>query len=277
MKRVLEEILRLDPEQDHQRIVFLSGCYEFPWDSSRALELALFRTFAVPSIPELLAHTGEFERRTAKRYDDTDLILSEIVEHGYDSERGRAALRRMNHLHGRFAIANEDYLYVLSTFIFEPIRWNRRFGWRLLTEHERLATFHFWREVGRRMNIKAIPADINTYEAFNVSYERERFGYSEAGRRVADATMGLFRRMMLPAPLRPLGLQAIYSILDEPLLDAFRYPHPPAAMRRMVEGVLRQRRRVLRFMPRRRHPVLRTRLKRPTYPHGYRIEELGPE
>ena len=41
---------------------------------------------------------------------------------GYDSERGKRALRRLNHLHGRFAIANEDFLNVLSTFIFEPIR-----------------------------------------------------------------------------------------------------------------------------------------------------------
>jgi len=39
----------------------------------------------------------------------------------------------MNQLHGRFDIANEDFLYVLSTFIFEPIRWNTRFGWRPAT------------------------------------------------------------------------------------------------------------------------------------------------
>jgi hypothetical protein len=42
----------------------------------------------------------------------------------------------MNALHGRFRIANEDFLYVLSTFVFEPIRWNQRFGWRRMTEFE---------------------------------------------------------------------------------------------------------------------------------------------
>jgi len=30
----------------------------------------------------------------------------------------------------RFQISNEDFLYVLSTFVFESIRWNARFGWR---------------------------------------------------------------------------------------------------------------------------------------------------
>ena len=64
----------------------------------------------------------------------------------------------MNRLHGRFEIANDDFLYVLSTFVFEPIRWNERFGWRRYVEQERLGTFHYWREVGRRMAIKDIPA-----------------------------------------------------------------------------------------------------------------------
>ena len=157
----LQEIRGLDPVVDHARIVYLDTCFEFPWDTTRALELALFRTFAVPSVAALLDSTGEFERAPQKRYDDTDLILSTIVEAGYDSEDGKRAIRRMNRIHGRFEITNEDFLYVLSSFVFEPIRWNARFGWRPLIEAEKLATFEFWREVGRRMAIEDIPA---TYE-----------------------------------------------------------------------------------------------------------------
>jgi hypothetical protein len=44
----------------------------------------------------------------------------------------------MNAIHSRLRIRNEDYLYALSTFVFEPIRWNSRFGWRQMTEIERL-------------------------------------------------------------------------------------------------------------------------------------------
>ena len=131
--------MQSDPVRDHQRIVYLMTAYEFPFDITRALEFALFRTFAVPSIGGLLARTGEFGARAQKRYDDTDLILSQIYEFGYDSERGRAALRRMNGIHKRFNIANEDYLYVLSTFVFEPARWLDRFGWRRLVTEEKLA------------------------------------------------------------------------------------------------------------------------------------------
>jgi hypothetical protein len=68
----LAEIRRVDPVRDHVRIVHLDACYEFPFDTTRALELAFSRTFAVPSIAQLLASTGEFTDRALKRYDDTD-------------------------------------------------------------------------------------------------------------------------------------------------------------------------------------------------------------
>jgi hypothetical protein len=168
-RHILDEIRRLDPEKDHQRVVYLTTCYEFPFDIARALEFALFRTFAVPSISTLLVRTGEFERRPQRRYDDTGIILGEILASGYESEHGRAALRRLNRIHGRFDISNDDYLYVLSSFVFEPMRWLDRFGWRSLVEQERLATFYYWREVGRRMNIRAIPDELGAFARFNAA------------------------------------------------------------------------------------------------------------
>jgi hypothetical protein len=272
---VLDEIRSLDPEKDHQRIVFLSTRYDFPFDTVRALEFALFRTYCVPSIAALLDRTGEFAARPQKRYDDTDLIVSELMEYGYDSERGKAALRRMNQLHGRFAIANDDFLYVLSTFVFEPIRWNERFGWRKMCAAERLAMFHFWRQVGRRMNIRDIPEDYETFERFNVEYEKKHYRYSDANRRVGEATRDLFAGWF-PRLLRPLVYRVIYAMLDDPLIGAFGFPRPSRLMRRLVAWGLRLRARLLRLWPRRRRPLLRTELKRATYPEGYRIEELGP-
>src|SRR4051812_47642995 len=110
---------QLDPERDHQEIAFRLTCHDFPWDTVRALDFAFFRTFAAPKISVLLDSTGEFGYRPQKRYDDTDLILSEILEGGYDSPRGRAALRRMNRIHARFPIENEEKLYVLSAVLYE--------------------------------------------------------------------------------------------------------------------------------------------------------------
>jgi hypothetical protein len=273
--RVLDEIRKLDPERDDQRIVFLSTCYDFPFDTTRALESALFRTFAVPSISALLDRTGEFQHRAQKRYDDTDLIVSELMEHGYDSDRGKRAIRRMNQLHGRFAIANEDFLYVLSTFVYEPIRWNRRFGWRPLCDEERLGYFHFWRAVGARMNIRDIPADYDDFERFNREYERKNFRFTEANARVGTATRELFVGW-LPRPFAPVVRRVIYALLDDPLIAAFGFLRPSRLTRGLVEGGLRLRARALRCLPAQRRPRLRTDMPHPTYPEGYTIEQLGP-
>ncbi len=272
---ILKQIRILDPKKDHQRIVFLSKCYDFPFDTTRALEFALFRTFGVPSISALLDRTGKFQNRAQKRYDDTDIIISELMEWGYDSDRGKQALRRMNQLHGRFAIANEDFLYVLSTFIFEPIRWNERFGWRVMCEQERLGYFYFWREVGQRMNIKEIPSDYDTFERFNGEFERQHYGFTKTNERVGAATRELFVSWY-PRPIATVVRSAIYAMLDEPLIAAFGFPRPSQFMRWLVSSVLQLRAYLLRFLPPRRRPQLRTEMRHRTYPKGYSIERLGP-
>jgi mpaB/rubber oxygenase-like protein len=273
--RYLREIRGLDPVHDHRRIVYLDTCFEFPWDTTRALELALFRTFAVPSVAALLDSTGEFSRAAQKRYDDTDLILSSIAESGYDSEEGKRAIRQMNRIHGRFEISNDDFLYVLSSFAFEPIRWNARFGWRPLVETEKLATFEFWREVGRRMAINEIPESYAKLERFNEDYERTNFARTEESRRVGLATRDMFLAWFPGLPKR-FGAQGIYSLMDDVLLDAFGFPRPPRAMRSAVEAALRARARVVASLPPRRRPRLRTRRRTRTYGRDWKLETLGP-
>lgn len=274
-RRILDEIRSLDPLRDHRRIVYLSTCFEFPFDTTRALEFALFRTFAVPSISALLDRTGEFQNRAQQRYDDTDLIVSELMEWGYDSERGKRALRRMNQLHGRFDIANEDFLYVLSTFVFEPIRWNERFGWRRLCEQERLAYFHFWCEVGRRMNIRDIPEEFDRFEAFNREYERKHFRFTDTNQRVGASTRELFVTWF-PRICAPAVRAAIYAMLDDSLIVAFGFRRASWPMRAMVSGALKLRAGALRLAPAKRRPRLRTEMRHRSHPNGYTIEELGP-
>ena len=276
MHRSLHEIRTLDPSKDYQRIAYLMATLEFPFDTTRALEFALFRTYAVPAIGCLLAHTREFIDRTQKRYDDTDLILSEIVENGLDSERGKAAFRRMNRLHGHHhPIANDDFLYVLSTFIYEQVRWNARFGWRPFITQERHALYYFWSEAGRRMGIRDIPGTYEAFEEFNIDYERTKFQFTPGGQRVAMATRDLFIGWFLPRWCYPAIRPFIHSLLDDPLREAFQFPKAPAAVTALTRASLNARAVALRFFPERTTPKLRTKQKTITYPAGYRIEDLG--
>jgi hypothetical protein len=271
----LAEILSLDPQRDHQRIVYLMACYEFLWDMTRALELALFRTYCVPSISGLLDRTGEFAKRPQKRYDDTDLIVSTLMEEGYDSPAGQAALARMNAIHGHFSIANEDFLYVLSTFVLVPLAWFERFGRRPPSEHERQALFHFWRAVGARMGIRDIPADYASFAAYHRDYEASQYRYADSNRRVGEATRELFASWF-PRPLRPLVRRTIHALLDPGNRNAFGFPEPPAWLAWSATAALRLRARLLRLLPIRRRPRLRTRMAHRSYPQGWTLKALGP-
>jgi hypothetical protein len=271
----LDEIGRLDPVADHKRITYLVTCYEFPFDTARSLELAFFRTFAVPRIAALLDSTGEFVLRSQRRYDDTDLILSTIVEDGYDGPAGRRALRRMNQLHGRFPIENEDFLYVLSTIVLEPIRWTDCFGWRRMVENERLGIFHCWRAIGERMNISDIPGRFEDFERFNVEYEEANFRYTDAGARIAAAMRELYLSWFPWLP-RAAGRRAFHAVLDDRLLGAVGFERPAAAERRVVEAGLRLRSHVARLLPPRSRPRLRTSMNRRSYRGGWELERLGP-
>jgi hypothetical protein len=193
-RRRVARLAALDPVADHQAIVRIDGTLEFPWDTRRALELALFRTFAVPRISGLLHRTGEFERRPQRRYDDTVLLIAEFVEHGYDTPRGRAAIAGMNAQHGRYRIRNRELLYVLSTFVLEPARWIDAHGWRSLTAAERTAGFVFWREVGERMGIGDEDGALSSAEALDAwsrAYEATEMRWARSNALVGRATRDL--------------------------------------------------------------------------------------
>lgn len=271
----LRRIEKLDPKRDHVEIYHLMSGYEFPWDMTRALELALYKTYCVPSISAVLDRTGEFYKRTQKRYDDTALIVGEISKWGYDSERGREALRRMNHAHSRFDISNDDYLYVLSTFLYEPVRWMDRFGWRKMTENEKLASYYFWYEIGTRMGIREIPESYEKFEQFACHYERDNFRFAETNQRIGTATRDLFVSWM-PGIFTPLVRWGIYALLDDAMLASFGFPRPFPFMRKLVNGALKMHGWVVRILPARRRPNFFTDRRNRTYPGGYEIAKLGP-
>jgi hypothetical protein len=120
-----------------------------------SLEFALFKPFATPSVSRLLVSTREFLDRCPRRAEDTELILSEIIDPypriqnqrricEYISEkdimkqyeRREAAINRLNEVHGKYSISDEDYLYTLVLFVTEPLRWLNKWEWRKLDIRE---------------------------------------------------------------------------------------------------------------------------------------------
>lgn len=273
---IKNEIERLSPKDDCQRIVFLTSFLEFPWDMTRSLELALFRTFAVPSIAALLDKTREFSDNTQRRYDDTAIIVNEIMVNGYDSRRGKEFIKRMNRIHGQYDISDDDFMYTLSTFVFEPIRWIDRFGWRKTYQNERLAMFYFWRAVGEKMRIKDIPETYEAFEQFSLDYEEKMFANTEATQRVANPTRDLLLSFYLPKALWKPAEPFVCALMDERLLKAMNYPMPSQRVRNLADISLQTRARLLRLLPKNRNPRIDSLKEYRSHPGGYRVEDVGP-
>lgn len=273
----LRKIATLDPETDYEEIYRIDTMLEFPWDMNQSLGLALYRTYAVPSIGGLLARTGEFTERTQKRYDDTGLILTAIGENGLDSPEGRAAIRRMNQMHGRYGIPNDDMRYVLSTLVTVPIRWLDEYGYRPLSEAEKVASAHYYRRLGGLMNIKDLPATWQEFGELMDAYEREHFGYDEGAVAVSEATLALMATFPPndKGPRRLMRRSAL-ALMDDDLLSAFRYDAPTRVEKVLYRGAIKARAALLRHVPARREPVHFADLPQVrSYPDGYEIAALG--
>ncbi|MEU8963599.1 oxygenase MpaB family protein [Streptomyces sp. NPDC048491] len=271
----LKEIQRLDPERDFLEIHRMTASLEFPWDYTRALEFALYRTYAVPSIGQLLARTAELTERSQKRYDDTTLLLDAVVEHGFDSVDGRAAVRRVNQMHRSYDIGDDDMRYVLCTFVVVPKRWLDSYGWRRLSDHEMRAAARYYQMLGRHLGIREIPDSYEEFERCLDDYEAAHFGFDAGGRKVSDATLDLMASWY-PRPLAPALRTVSLALLDDALLRAFRYQRPAPAVRSLVRGALRLRARAVRLLPPRSTPHYgRQNREVKGYPNGYRVPELG--
>lgn len=275
---IQKEIKQLDAYKNHCRIIHLLIAYEFPWDMVRSLELALFRTYISPSISKLLDRTGEFKNSGQKRYDDTNILIGEFLEKGYDSIRGRQAIIQMNKIHSNFKISNEDYLFVLTTFVLEPIDWINKYGWRKLTEKEKQALFYFWHEVGLRMKIKDIPETLEGLEEFSQDYINKRVCFHDANKNVANSTIHIVQGWLWH-PFRFLVKPVINAMIDDNMRKAFGFKKPLFGLTSLIRITLKIRSLFTSFFIFGKYPKLFSNSKNrtyPNYPQNITLDEIGP-
>jgi hypothetical protein len=183
----------------------------------------------------------------------------------------------MNQMHRSYDISNDDLRYVLATFVVTPIRWVDAFGWRRMTEVERIASANYYRDLGRHMGIRDVPETWQGFSRLLDAYEREHFGLDPGGRTVAESTLALLATVP-PNERLPERLVRRISLatMDDALLDAFAFPHPGRLLRAVVRGGLKARGRVVRFLPPRTQPYFARQLPQiRSYPAGYSVAELG--
>ncbi|KAG7447083.1 uncharacterized protein BT62DRAFT_1005492 [Guyanagaster necrorhizus] len=168
--------------------------YDVPFFTRLGAQVALLKTYGIPSIPALLLKTGEFstERKLTKRVTDmnafpaplTALLISTFIscplEHSLTTAestpclgpRGNIALARVNWLHRRY-----------------NIRLVARLDWRPYSPEEANCNFLMWKDIGWRMNIKEIPGTLGELEDRSRQYESTHMVPSESSHQLANMAL----------------------------------------------------------------------------------------
>ncbi|KAH8834400.1 hypothetical protein DL96DRAFT_1522092 [Flagelloscypha sp. PMI_526] len=273
-----------------QRIIIPLFCYEMPLLMRYSLAFALFKTYGIPSISSILKKTGELSSSAgiSRRYADACLSFptwmfcplqgffnetsspgfvghptafpkqgienppDDNMIHRVSDPRANISIARTNWLHSRYNISNDDMLYTLALFVFEPVTWAKKWGWRDLTGLERqagqamfflsphgLALWVLWKDVGTRMGIEAIPDSLVDFEAWAKTYERTSMLPAESNREVADYTLAELLHVVPNAfGIKAFAKRVAYAVLEPRVRIAMLYPEQPWYIHALLAGIM---------------------------------------
>jgi hypothetical protein len=212
------------------------------WDLVRGLEIVLVKTFCRPKVSKVLERTGKSQPHGQQRYDDTSSIFLAMMNYGLGSDKGGAALAKMNGIHSKFTIGNKDFLYVLAGASFAPVEWVDRYAYGPLSGGERAAYFNFRIHVGQRMGLRDVPQTVPELQRFRQTYESENFGFAHSNRVMYESVVDVVKSWF-PPPLRVLPADALVaSFVGEPASSALGLKRPlPAPARVALRSALHAR------------------------------------
>lgn len=191
---------------------------EFDLAHREGLFVALAKTFAVPSISEVLVRTGGFEQPDHRLF-STHFGISTLYACGYASSAGQAAITRIKKAHAAPGITNDKLLYVLSLFVNEPLDALARVGPRTATRVEELSMHTFWNHIGQELSITDIP-DYDPLRAYRENYEIRNTAYHPNNAFLAERLLSVIN------PQDPFGARARISTLPKHIRHALGYDLP---------------------------------------------------
>ncbi|TFY53181.1 hypothetical protein EVG20_g10233 [Dentipellis fragilis] len=243
-----------------QEIMKLSGEWDMPTIAWYSVALALFKTYGIPTISGLLVKTGELGTAdsVSKRYADTGIMIAiwsncpmlkyspsgsekpEKPANGPEVDpRAFLSIARVNWLHQKYKISNDDYLYTLALFVLEPIYWAEKWSWRKLSKLECHARLVLWKETGDLMNIKDIPDTVEELIAWSKAYEERNMVPAKTNYELATHTLDEVTYQISTVPwLKSLVERIFICVLDERVRVAMLLPEQPYLLRTFVNSML---------------------------------------
>lgn len=265
-----EKLKSLTPAEA-QRICHVAMDFETPTTMVLGTNIALFKVWAIPTVAELLLKTGELSpHNLSRRIADTSMLILEFVDNplvgpGSGAEsfdegcynaldpRSALAIARINWLHRKYPIRQDDYRFNLALFVLETIRSTTRFDWRSHSEIERHAFFVFWMEIGRRMGIEASWASLEEMEEWAEDYEKSYMVPNPASAKMVRLGIDYFASSIpnFPGKLK-LFTTIVSYILDARTRRAMMLPEPPWLFVTIMDFMFNLRAFIVRhtFLPR---------------------------
>ncbi len=251
-------------KEAHDIIASISDT-EFPALFEKGLQFALFRTYGIPSISDLLVKTTQLstEKNVPKRYADTGVLLADMYGAEPDSDRCHEGYARLNYLHGHYIkqgkISNDDMLYTLSLFLNQPVEWINKYEWRQLSDLEvcAMGVFHKAMGDGMKISFEKLPSystgwkdglqffrELNSWAK---QYEKDRMVPHQKNYDTAVQTRQLLLSQYPPFMAGVLS-KVVSAPLDQRLRQAIMFDKAPASYSSVFDGFMRLRRLYLRYL-----------------------------
>ncbi len=257
-KWIADEIARLDPHTDYERIWALSSTYyvnDFLMNWVYAITFPRFLVTLRGADVVLRDGDGKIYSKPDKRMDDTSRHMLVWWENGPEHSATQRSVKSLNNLHrywakkypGRFGF-NEDYVYTLCYEAAMMHRLRLSLGMSGFDEKVQIAAWEFWSRMANLFTnvggdsdepLQGFPADfagINTYMDW---YESLQWPSNPLGSEVADVVLRPFAERYFPKWLHPLAYQLVTSFYPNFVFTVHGVKRPNPIIRQLMRAGIR--------------------------------------
>lgn len=244
---------------------------EFPFWFWKGIELALFRTYAIPTISSQLAKTSRLvaPETLPRRYVETEVLFLEFALRKWGTVPWLQATARTRAIHSGYrksgAVREEDMLFTLAALATQPVTMVEQLEWRSLNEAELCAIGTLYRAMADAFDIDysvylAAYVDrkpstgmlgLDFYYAlreWQMAYEARAMTYTPQNRVLCDSAVSLLLWGIPGASVRRFVTTALTTIMDDPLREAMGFPPTPIWVAKITSSLLDLRRLFLRHL-----------------------------
>jgi len=256
-KWINSRIQSLDPNKDYDEIWRLSSAYrptEFIMNLVYAVTFPHFFVRELDAMPLFDEGDGKILNRQDARADDTSWKMQVWWNYGSAHEQTVKNVESINKLHEHYAkkfpesfSRNDTYVYTLCYEAAGMHRLLQRVGLSGLSEHEKIASVHYWRDMSKNFRnagtgeaLVGFPDSFDGVMTFMDEWEGEDVPPHLMGPPAAKAIMQQFADRYFPKMLHPLVFKWLASLYPDHVIRAYGIKKPSkigtAILRKLTAG-----------------------------------------